>query len=98
MNKNSNIANENGRKNATPQQKHAQEKEDFIDVHKFLIKNANEIQQLATQQHKEFLGSKRIRSELINKYQKNYIKVVEEFANNLKLKDIKKGLVTFRKL
>lgn len=82
----------------SPQRKNAHGKNDFSKLQSFLIKNANAIQKLATQHHKEFLGSKKFRSEYIDKYQKNHIKVVEEFAKHLRHKDIKKGIATFKKL
>jgi len=81
-----------------PQQKNADGKKRFANISKFLIKNANTIQKLATQHHKEFLGSKKYRSEYIKKYQDNHIKVVESFAKNLGHEDLKKGTVVFKKL
>ena len=73
-------------------------KNTFSEIKEFLINNADEIQKLATQHHKEFLGSKKFRSEFIDKYQENHIKVVKEFANHLQHEDIKKGLAAFKKL
>lgn len=82
----------------TPQRKNTHVKSDFPKIQDFLIKHANAIQKLATRHHKAYLGSKKFRSEFIDKYQKNHIKVVEEFAAHLKHTDIKKGLTTFKKL
>lgn len=81
-----------------PQRKNAHGKNVFSEIQNFLIKNANTIQKLATQHHKEFLGGEKFRSEYIDKYQQNHIKVVEECAKNLKKKDIKKGTAAFKKL
>lgn len=71
---------------------------ELAKINKFLIKNADAIQKLATLQHKEYLGGKKFRSEYITKYQQNHIKVVKEFANNLKVTDIKRGVGVFKKL
>jgi signal transduction histidine kinase len=70
----------------------------FSDIKKFLVENADAIQKLATLHHKEFLGGKRFRSEVIKKYQSNHIKVVRELAKNLETADIKKGSKEFKEL
>ncbi len=82
----------------SPPPKNAHGKKDFAEIAKFLVNNADTIQKLATKHHKEFLGGQRFRSEIIKKYQENHIKVVEEFANHLGYKDIKRGIATFKKL
>ena len=76
----------------------ALQKKTFSEIKEFLIKNAEAIQKLATQHHKTLLGDKKFRSEFTDKYQQNYIKVVEAFAQNLEQKDIKKGIKIFKKL
>src|SRR4051812_12936269 len=73
-------------------------KEKYIEIKKFLIENADSIQKLATQNHKKFLGGSKFRSEVIKKYQANHIKIVREFAKDSLYKDIKKHLVTFKKI
>jgi signal transduction histidine kinase len=70
----------------------------FSIMRKFLITHADEIQKLATRHHKEFLGGRNFRTEHIEKYQENHIKIVEEFANNLRFKDVKHGNGVFKKL
>lgn len=70
----------------------------FSKIKKFLIENADAIQKLATQHHKEYLGGEEYRSEIIDKYQKNHIKVVKEFAKNLETKNLKRGTKVFKKL
>lgn len=69
----------------------------YVLTNKFLLSRADSIQKLATQLHKKFLGAKRFRTEYINKYQKNHIKIVQEIANNLKIGDVKRGSAFFRK-
>ncbi|HYK08648.1 MAG TPA: HAMP domain-containing sensor histidine kinase [Candidatus Eisenbacteria bacterium] len=70
----------------------------FSAIHNLLIQEANAIQQLATQQHKHFLGGKRFRNELLNKYKQNHIAIVVELANNLAVGDIKRGTNLFKVL
>jgi PAS domain S-box-containing protein/excisionase family DNA binding protein len=66
-------------------------------ISKFLISNANSIQKHATYLHKKFLGSKKFRTEYLNKYQKDHIKIVKEIANNLHNKKVSKGTEFFNK-
>src|SRR5438128_2151679 len=70
----------------------------ILEIKNFLVKNANTIQKLATEHHKEWLGGEKFRSEIIEKYQVNHIKVVKELADHLKTEDIKKSVVVFKKL
>jgi signal transduction histidine kinase len=70
----------------------------FLAIRKYLIENADAIQKEATQHHKELLGGERFRSEVIEKYQVNHVKVVQELAKHLTTPDIKKGAVVFKKL
>ncbi len=63
-----------------------------------MIDNADPIQKLATKQHKEFLGGSKFRSEIIEKYQENHIKILQELANHLESNDLKKGLPIFKNL
>jgi signal transduction histidine kinase len=70
----------------------------FAIMKKFLITYANDIQKKATQHHKEYLGGEKFRSEFIDKYQKNHIKIVEEVSKNLHSGDIKKSSAIFKKL
>lgn len=72
------------------------EKEDkFTQIRKFLLQYADAIQKEATRQHKVFMGGKRFRSEDLAKYQKLHIRIVQEFANNLATKDMKRGSALF---
>lgn len=68
------------------------------EIKTFLINNADSIQKLATKHHKDYLGGGTFRSEIIEKYQKNHIKIVEELAYNLETKDLKKSTVVFQRL
>lgn len=70
----------------------------FSTIKKFLLDNADAIQKLATKHHKRFLGGMTFRSELLSKYQKNHVKVVYKFADNLEVKDLKRGTASFKKL
>src|SRR5436309_1558845 len=67
-------------------------------IRSFLNKNADAIESLATKNHKKFLGGENLRRGIIDKYQENHLKVIEEFANNLESKDLKKGTKVFMKL
>lgn len=67
-------------------------------IKQFLLSHTDEIQKLATQHHKDFLGGKKFRSEVIEKYQNNHREIVAELANHLEQEDIKKGLTVFKKL
>ncbi len=82
----------------TIKKKSQSKKEKFNTIREFLIKHANSIQKLATQQHKIFLGGKKFRSEIIDKYQKFHIDIVREFANNLNPKSIKRGSKVFNQI
>ncbi len=73
-------------------------KEKLGKIKKFLRENANAIQKLATAHHKEFLGGLAYRNEFIEKYQENHIKIVNEFANYLDVRDIKSGIKIFKDL
>lgn len=75
-----------------------QKKQIYSEIKTFLIEHADTIQKLATKHHKEFLGGKKYRSEVIKKYQKNHIRIVEELAKHLEQRDIKKGLAVFKNL
>lgn len=70
-------------------------KSNFSKIKKFLRQFADDIQKLATNHHKEFLGGKIYRSEFIDKYQKSHIKIVKALADNLEV-DIKKGTQNFK--
>ncbi len=63
-----------------------------------MIDNADAIQKLATKQHKEFIGGSKFRSEIIEKYQKNHIKILQELADHLDPDDLRKGLPVFKNL
>lgn len=67
-------------------------------INKYLLDNANSVQKLATALHKKFLGAKRFRTEYIQRYQENHIKIVKDLANNLKITDLKRGTALFNKL
>src|SRR5687767_5571376 len=67
-------------------------------IKKLLRQEADAIQKLATQQHKQFLKNKRFRSEFIAKYQRNHIEIVEQLAAYLNHKKLQQGLVVFKKL
>jgi signal transduction histidine kinase len=70
----------------------------FSIMKNFLMIHADEIQKLATSHHKEFLGGDNFRTEHLEKYQKNHIKIVQKFGENLRFKDIKHGIDTFKRL
>ena len=70
----------------------------FEIMRKFLIMYADDIQKAATEHHKEYIGGEKFRSEYIDKYQKNHIKIVKELAENLNTRDLKKGTDIFKKL
>ncbi len=70
----------------------------FLAIKKYLIENADTIQKRATKQHKELLGGDKFRSEIIEKYQDNHIKVVKQLAKNLKALNIKKNRKIFLNL
>lgn len=65
-------------------------------VKNFLIKNADAIQKLATLEHKKYLGGLFFRTELIPKYQKLHITILEQFAQNLEVKALKPGIIKFK--
>lgn len=67
-------------------------------IKNFLTKNANSIQKVATQEHKRYLGEKKFRTELMKKYQKLHIQVVQEIANNLDTPNLKKSIKLFNKM
>jgi signal transduction histidine kinase len=67
-------------------------------IKKFLLENADGIQKLATKHHKEYLSDGKFRSEIIEKYQKNHIKVVKEYAKHLNDYEIQDGVEIFKKL
>ncbi len=73
-------------------------KDSFSGIKKYLEENANSIQRLATAHHKEFLGGEKFRTEIIEKYQENHIKVVQELSKNLETSNIIKSLQVFKKL
>lgn len=64
----------------------------------FLKKNPEEIQQLATRHHKQYLGVKKYRKEIIKRYQKNHNTIISKLSTYLEQKDTKKGLEVFKKL
>jgi signal transduction histidine kinase len=68
------------------------------EIKDYLIKNADALQKKATEHHKEFLGGERFRTEIIQKYQENHIKVVHALANHLLDSDINKNLDVFKEL
>jgi signal transduction histidine kinase len=70
----------------------------FAPIKKFLLEHADSIQKLATKHHKEFLRDGKFRSEFIDKYQQNHIKVVNEFAKYLETDDLKSSTGIFKKL
>lgn len=70
----------------------------FDRIHDLLTKDAYVIQKLATKQHKKFLGGKFFRTELLNKYIENHIKIIRELANYLGPGEIKRGTALFNKL
>src|SRR5438105_15383019 len=74
------------------------ERKTLLQIKKFLKENANSIQKIATQHHKELLGDANYRSEYISKYQKNHIRVIDEFVKNLEIADIKKSSKEFKML
>lgn len=73
-------------------------KETFLTIKKFLRKNSDGIQKEATKLHKTFLGGKKFRSEINEKYQRLHREIVKEIANNLDKKSIKQGTKVFHKL
>lgn len=70
----------------------------FAVIQKFLLKNADPIQKLATKHHKRYLGGKKFRSEAIAKYQHFHILIVKEIANHLEVKDLRKGTKVFNNI
>jgi signal transduction histidine kinase len=70
----------------------------LLEIKDNLIKNANTIQKRATEHHKELLGGRLFRTEIIAKYQKNHIFVVQALANHLVDTDLKEGLKEFKAL
>jgi PAS domain S-box-containing protein/excisionase family DNA binding protein len=81
--------------------KHGEENYHIVNkyslISNFLISNANSIQKHATYLHKKFLGGEKFRTEYINKYQEDHIKIIKEIANNLQNKNISKGTRFFNK-
>ncbi len=70
----------------------------YTQIKKFLIQNADVIQKRATKEHKKFLGGEKFRSEVIEKYQINHIRIVRELAKHLRAKGSMDGLYHFKKL
>jgi hypothetical protein len=70
----------------------------LLHIKTFLTKHAYSIQKLATQQHKEFLGNKKFRSEVIPKYQDFHVDIINAIANNLEIRSLKRGIKVFEKL
>lgn len=66
------------------------------EIKVFLQDHSEEIQQLATHNHKEFLGVKKYRKEIIEQHQTNHNIIVSELAKYLEQKDIRKGLKAFK--
>ncbi len=86
------------KKVVTGQKKDKTKQEKLNIIRDFLQKHANDIQKLATQQHKVYLGGKSFRSEYMEKYQKLHINIVHEIANNLRTSNIKRGSAIFKVL
>ncbi|MBI4080917.1 MAG: GAF domain-containing sensor histidine kinase [Candidatus Levybacteria bacterium] len=70
----------------------------IVKIQRFLKKNADAIQKLATKHHKEFLRGEKSRTDLIEKYQKSHSRIIREIANNLDIKDLKRGTKLFQKI
>lgn len=70
----------------------------YKEIREFLIENSDAIQKLATEHHKKFIGGKKIRSEILNKYQDNHNQVVSQLAKYLHENDLNKGLTVLKKL
>lgn len=70
----------------------------FQGIKNFLVNNADSIQKKATEQHKELLGGNKFRTEIIEKYQRYHIRVVEEVAHHLDIIDTRKSSAVFKSL
>ncbi len=73
-------------------------KHKFSSIRDLLIREADIIQRLASQHHKEFLGGETFRDELLDKYMDIHTTIVKEIADNLITKDMKEGAEKFREL
>lgn len=74
-------------------------KKETLDVIKaFLIKHASQIEKQATKDHKIYLGGGTFRSEFIKKYHLLHIRIIHELADNLHIRDLKKGSKIFKEL
>lgn len=88
------VMTKTSRASVTPHTK----KEKLTHIQEYLVQHADAIQKLATKLHKEFLGGKLFRSELIEKYQRYHTLIVKEFARNLDAVNIKRGSAVFKKI
>ncbi|MDE2591179.1 MAG: hypothetical protein KGL95_16095, partial [Patescibacteria group bacterium] len=70
----------------------------MAEVKGVLIRNADEIQSLATNQHKKFLGKRKSRSKYLEKYQKNHVFALKYIAQNLNKKNFVTGIKRFQKM
>ncbi len=71
-------------------------KDKYEIIKKFLLENADDIQKSANQKHIRFLGTDDATLENLKKNRQDYVKIVQEFANNLE--NVTKGKKTFEKI
>ncbi len=71
-------------------------KDKYEIIKKFLLDNAEDIQKSANQKHISFLGTDDAKLENLKKNRQDYVKIVQEFANNLE--NVTKGKKTFEKI
>lgn len=72
--------------------------ETILLIKKFLLEHANAIQKEATRHHKKFLGGKKFRSEVMDKYQTSHVIIVQEIARNLTTRKIDNGIKNFQEI
>jgi signal transduction histidine kinase len=72
--------------------------ETVTKIKRFLLANADAIQKLATNHHKEFLGGDTVTTERLGRYIANHLQVVKQIASNMGVQNLKQGTVIFKKL